>query len=40
MSGSLVIMADLNDSMMPGLELMNLQMQRWEFLTVMAGQPR
>ena len=26
--GSLVIMADLNDSMMPGPELMNLQMQR------------
>ncbi len=26
--GSLVIMADLNDNMMPGAELMNLQMQR------------
>jgi len=26
--GSLLIMADLNDSMMPGPELMNLQMQR------------
>jgi cytochrome o ubiquinol oxidase operon protein cyoD len=26
--GSLVIMADLNDNMMPGPELMNLQMQR------------
>lgn len=26
--GSLLIMADLNDSMMPGAELMNLQMQR------------
>ena len=26
--GSLLIMADLNDSMMPGPELMNLHMQR------------
>jgi cytochrome o ubiquinol oxidase operon protein cyoD len=26
--GSLLIMADLNDSMMPGPELMNMQMQR------------
>ena len=26
--GSLVIMADLNDNMMPGPELMNMQMQR------------
>ena len=26
--GSLLIMADLNDSMMPGPEIMNLQMQR------------
>jgi cytochrome o ubiquinol oxidase operon protein cyoD len=26
--GSLVIMADLNDNMMPGADLMNLQMQR------------
>lgn len=26
--GSLLIMADLNDSMMPGADLMNLQMQR------------
>jgi cytochrome o ubiquinol oxidase operon protein cyoD len=25
--GSLVIMADLNDNMMPGADLMNLQMQ-------------
>jgi hypothetical protein len=28
--GSLLIMADLNDSMMPGPELMNLHMQRRE----------
>jgi cytochrome o ubiquinol oxidase operon protein cyoD len=26
--GSLMIMADLNDNMMPALDLMNLQMQR------------
>jgi cytochrome o ubiquinol oxidase subunit IV len=26
--GSLLIMADLNDNMMPGPEIMNLQMQR------------
>ena len=27
--GSLVIMADLNDNMMPAADLMNLRIQRW-----------